>query len=255
MALLREVSPSVDCGTVGCGGTLVLAARVRLLWSEVLQLHVKAFDKKLSSLQIETIGVFLDEEIPCLLLEIDDVLVLHGLYQLFQKPLLEYLEFLLVGGRESHACLWETPDVPNLDFIAALFEPLFGLALHVEDLFLHRGVPVVLDRVVRATFEGLGNFSPLVLLEVVLCVKNELFFETPLVFLDSRVQVIVPSLPTLLADATRQVLCDRGPFLSPSGLDKRQDKLIFLFTPRSLDQLWVEYLLPSMEALDVCSTA
>jgi hypothetical protein len=65
----------------------------------------------------------------------------------------------------------------------------------------------------------------------------------------------VPPLSTLLANATRQVLCDRGPLLSPSGLDKRQDKLIFLLTPWPFDQLWVEYLLPSVEALDVCPTA
>jgi hypothetical protein len=137
LALLREVSPSVDRGTVGCRGTLVLAARVRLLWSEVFQLHVKTFYKKLSSLQIETIRVFLDEEIPCFLLEIDDVLVFYGLDQLLQKLLLELLEFPLVRRRESHTCLWEAPNVSNLDLIAALLEPLFGLALHVEDLLLH----------------------------------------------------------------------------------------------------------------------
>jgi|FrelakmetLWP11LW_1041352.scaffolds.fasta_scaffold41008_1 hypothetical protein len=75
--------------------------------------------------------------------------------------------------------------------------------------------------IVCATLKSLGDFSPLVLFFAVLYEKDEFLFKTPFIFLDSRVKMIVPSLSTLFADATRQVLCDRSPLLSTSCLDKR----------------------------------
>lgn len=49
LALLWEVSRTLDCSTMGCWGTKVFP-RVRLLCKEIFQLHVEAFDEQLSSL-------------------------------------------------------------------------------------------------------------------------------------------------------------------------------------------------------------
>ena len=108
--------------------------------------------------------------------------------------------------------------------------------------------------IVCATLKSLGDFSPLVLFFAVLYEKDEFLFKTPLIFFDSRVKMIVPSLSTLFADASRQVLCDRSPLLSTSCLDKRQDQFIFFFTPRTLYQLWVQHFLPSMQTLNISTT-
>lgn len=40
--------------------------------------------------------------------------------------------------------------------------------LHVEDFLLHRGVPVIFDRVVRPAFQIFGNNGPLILFQAVL---------------------------------------------------------------------------------------
>ena len=104
-----------------------------------------------------------------------------------------------------------------------LLEALLDVALDIEDLLFHRRVPVVLDRVVCATLEILGNDGPLVLAGAIQDVQDELLFKTPLILLDSWIQVVVPALAALLADAPRQVGGDVSPLHGASGLHERED--------------------------------
>jgi hypothetical protein len=46
---------------------------------------------------------------------------------------------------------------------------------------------------------------------------NLILLRSPLLLLDVRIEVVVPALATLLADATRQVGRDERPFLSWTG--------------------------------------
>ena len=84
--------------------------------------------------------------------------------------------------------------------------------------------------------------------------KYQLLLKTPGVFLYLGVQVIVPALPALLTDPAWKVLCNRRPLLRPLFLDKSQYKCILLNAPRTLYQVWVEHLLPPVEALHVSPT-
>lgn len=72
---------------------------------------------------------------------------------------------------------------------------------HLRQLLLHARVPVVLNGVISATLKYLGNLSPLVAVVAMHQVENPLFFLAPADLLDLRVQVVVPSLTTLLANA------------------------------------------------------
>ena len=82
--------------------------------------------------------------------------------------------------------------------------------------------------------------------------KNDfILLFSPATILNIRVQVVVPSFPALLANASIELGCDEGPVLGPVLLNQHDYLLIFLLRPRSLNQVGVEDLLPPMEALDV----
>ena len=65
---------------------------------------------------------------------------------------------------------------------------------------------MILDRVVRAAFEHFGDFGPLIVHYAVHQEQYPLFLLVPVAFLDAGVEVVVPSLAALLADAAVQVL-------------------------------------------------
>ena len=103
----------------------------------------------------------------------------------------------------------------GLKFFLPLPVQAFNLAL--VTLLLHLafegGVEVVLDVVVRAALEVLGDFRPSV---AVLHMKVEdflIFFFRPLVLFDVRIQVVMPAFPALLPDAPRKELSYLRPIL------------------------------------------
>jgi len=63
--------------------------------------------------------------------------------------------------------------------------------------------------------------------------------------------MVVPALTTLLTDPTVKMLGNLSPFLSTFFLNQGQHHSVLLFGPRTFDQAWVEYLLPSVKTLDV----
>ena len=69
-----------------------------------------------------------------------------------------------------------------------------------------RRVPVVLGRVVRATWQVLGDVRPLVSKLAVQLEQHPVFLEGPGVLADIVVEVVVPALAALLACPSRQVL-------------------------------------------------
>ena len=73
----------------------------------------------------------------------------------------------------------------------------------------------------------------------------------PLLALDLGVEVVVPALAALLADAARELLRNLGPLLSAQLADELDDLGILLRRPRAFDELGVENLLPAVQALDV----
>lgn len=80
-------------------------------------------------------------------------------------------------------------------------------------LAAHRRVPMVLDGVVRAAGQQLGDARPLVAVLAVCLVDDTVLLIRPGSLLDLGVEVIVPTLAALLADAALEVARDQGPFL------------------------------------------
>ena len=109
---------------------------------------------------------------------------------------------LFIDQGESDAYGMEAPYILDLQILTALLEPLLNLALHVENLLLHARIPVVLNSVVCAALQILGNDCPLVLMKPVLDVQDKLLFKAPVILLNARIQMIMPSLAALLANAT-----------------------------------------------------
>jgi len=108
----------------------------------------------------------------------------------------------------------------GLKFLLPLPVQAFNLAL--VTLLLHLafegGVEVVLDVVVRAALQVLGDFRPPV---AVLHMKVKdflIFFFRPLVFFDVRIQMVMPAFPALLPNAPGKELSDLRPILRPIQL-------------------------------------
>ena len=81
-------------------------------------------------------------------------------------------------------------------------------------VLLHEGVPVVLDRVIRTTNELACDSSPLFWLFGLTDENDPDFFCAPLrLGFDQRIELVVPTLTTLLARASFDFDCDIPPFV------------------------------------------
>ena len=69
------------------------------------------------------------------------------------------------------------------------------------DLALHGGIPVVLNGIVRATGKKLGNLGPLVAESLVMGNNETIFLLAPRLLANGRIEMVVPTLTALLADA------------------------------------------------------
>jgi hypothetical protein len=79
------------------------------------------------------------------------------------------------------------------------------------------------------------------------------FLFSPTVFLDIRIQMVVPTFTTLLTDATFQIMSNLRPVLSTVNFHLVHEVAVFLLCPWPLDHLRVENLLPAVQTLDICA--
>lgn len=80
-----------------------------------------------------------------------------------------------------------------------------------------------------------------------------IFLFRPFVIFNVRIEMIVPSLSTLLSNSPWQVGRNMAPVLGPMLKHKPDYYLILLLSPRPLRQRRIKHLLPSVQALDVSS--
>ena len=114
---------------------------------------------------------------------------------------------------------------------------------------------MVLDGVVGSSFKDVGNVSPLGRWVSVQEEEDPFLFTSPLgASLYHRIQVVVPSLSALLSNPSGQVIGYLSPFLGTVDVDQLQQKSIFNIGPRSFDEVWVEDLLPPVQALHISPT-
>lgn len=86
-------------------------------------------------------------------------------------------------------------------------------SLQFRNLFFHGGIPVILNRIVCPASQSLSNLSPSVPKHLVLQKEHHFFIVTPLSLFNSRVEVIVPSLSTLLPNSTWELFSNMSPLL------------------------------------------
>jgi hypothetical protein len=98
---------------------------------------------------------------------------------------------------------------------------------------------VVLDGVVCASFEHLGDLCPLVVHDAVHQEQDPLLLFVPVDLLDARVEMVVPALTALLAHSTVEVLRDECPLLRPIGHNQLEDAPVLLRSPGSLHVEWL----------------
>ena len=103
------------------------------------------------------------------------------------------------------------------------------------DLPPHRTVPAVLDGVVRAPGQGLGDVGPARATPRVAPQYDLVLGGRPGQLADVGVQLVVPPLPALLARAARQVRREDGPLARAVALDRAQQELVLGGGPGALD--------------------
>lgn len=103
------------------------------------------------------------------------------------------------------------------------------------DLPPHRTVPAVLDGVVRAPRQGLGDVGPARAAPRVAPQDDLVLGGRPGQLADVGVQLVVPPFPTLLARAARQVRREDGPLARAVALDRAQQELVLGGGPGALD--------------------
>ncbi len=82
---------------------------------------------------------------------------------------------------------------------------------------------MVLDGIVGPALQDLRDLGPLVAESPMVEIQDPLFVLAPGDLLNLRVQMVVPSLPALLADPSWQVLCYLSPLLGAIGFNQVQD--------------------------------
>ena len=70
------------------------------------------------------------------------------------------------------------------------------------DLALHGGIPMVLNGIIRPTGQQLGDLSPLVAKSLVVGNNKTILLLAPRLLTNGRIEVVVPTLPALLTDAS-----------------------------------------------------
>ena len=116
------------------------------------------------------------------------------------------------------------------------------------DLSLHGGVPVVLDGVVGAAREELGHLGPLVPQTLVVGDDDPVLLLGEGSLLDVRIEMVVPPLAALLADAAWKLRSDLRPLLGPVRPDQGDDLLVLLLGPGPLEGT---RLLPPPDAVEL----
>lgn len=114
---------------------------------------------------------------------------------------------------------------------------------------------MILDPVVGSALQYLCNVSPLVGLVAILEVQDPLFLASPWgAPLDVWIQVVMPSLPALLANSSGKMICYRCPLLWTVNIHQMEEQSILDVGPGTFDERGIENLLPPVQALDVSST-
>ena len=235
---LRVVKPTIwvellvaadTDGVLGLG-RLLLALVVRVLLQNLVRSHVQLVEEQLGRGLAHFI--FTAEELASLQLKVFFILLLG----LNDVP----LERLLLNG------------FANVDFIFLVLLTQFGCgelllahlvqigvqgSAHAWQLAFHGAVPVVFDGVIGTPVKIFRDVGPPVLQFAVLQEQDPLFLVAPTGFLDTRVQVVVPTFTTLLSLAAGQLRSDCCPAHWPMLEHHLEHFFVLLLGPRPLDRL------------------
>ena len=117
---------------------------------------------------------------------------------------------------------------------------------------LQSRVEPVLDVIVCPPWQEFGDLRPFIAVLPVSRDDLQVLLVGPLILLDIRVQMIMPSLTALLADSSWQGLGYLAPVLRTIPMHLFDELLVFIVAPGTLNHGRIKHLLPSVEALHIC---
>lgn len=112
---------------------------------------------------------------------------------------------------------------------------------------------MILDGVVSAAGKTLRDVCPAIPQILVGLNDRNVLLRSPRLASNGRVEVVVPTLTTLLTNASRQMAGDETPVLRSVFPHQCRNLGVFLRRPGSFDEFRVEDLLPAVQTLQVSS--
>ena len=134
-----------------------------------------------------------------------------------------------------------------------LLEIVLQSSIKLFNSVIKCGIPVVLDGIVRAAIQVVHKLCPLVGRSSLKDEEDPFLSVAPALSLEGWVELVVPSLPALLASSVIKLVSDGVPLLWTMHLDELNELLVFLSVPGAL--LWLDALLKELLyfALDGCT--
>lgn len=139
--------------------------------------------------------------------------------------------FIVFAGYWLRAAVVITDRNLNLSDFLFFFLDFFSFQSTQFDFSLDGGVPVVFYAIVSSAWQKFWNNCPFISVNIVSCQQGKIFLFFPLLFVDIRIQVIVPSFPTLLPDSVFEFAGDLRPIPRSVLFNQLEKQLVFFRSP------------------------
>lgn len=115
------------------------------------------------------------------------------------------------------------------DYLGVLFVEF----IHDFHFSSQRRIKSIFNVVISSARQKFRNFRPFVSVLLVCLDYSSIFLVGPFVFLDIRIQMVVPPFPTLLANSSWECLRDVTPVLGPELLHILREHIVLSLSPRA----------------------
>ena len=118
---------------------------------------------------------------------------------------------------------------------------LFELNFEKRNFLFHNWIPMIFNKVIWSSSKVLSNLGPIVSQLLLKQKEKPFFFLCKGLVVDFRIQIVIPSFPTLFTNSSRNILSYSDPVLNPVFRDKIKQKVILLFGPWIFYNLSISY--------------
>ena len=177
------------------------------------------------------------------------------------RMMLKFLQFVINADNFSVMLDWlllldkQVDVIYDLILLLIIFDYLWVLfveLIHDFHFSSQSRIKSIFDVVISSAWQKFSNFRPFISVLLVCLDYSSVFLVGPFIFLDVRIQMVVPPFPALLANSPWECLSDVTPVLGPELLHILREHIILSLSPRTFHHRRVKHFLPTVQALHIC---